>query len=254
MTKALLEATVIERTKEIVLEKENVEIQKKIVEEKNNDITDNINYAQRIQQAILPIDSDIKDLMPESFILFNPCDIVSGDFYWFSKISNFEFLIACVDCTGHGVPGAFMSMIGNTLLNEFVNQNNVTEPSLILNELNLGVRHALKQNQENTQSRDGTDIALVKFNVQSKKLEYSGANRPLFIVDSNLELIEIKAYKYPIGGLQDSEKRIYTNHVLTLSEKTCFYITTDGYADQFGGVNGKKFMVKKIKGINTSTL
>jgi len=246
-TKQILENTVAIRTKEIVLEKENVEKQKKIVEEKNQDITDSINYAQRIQQAILPVDDDIKMQMPESFILFKPRDIVSGDFYWYKKISENEFLIACVDCTGHGVPGAFMSMIGNTLLNEIVNQKKIFEPGLILNELHLGVRLALKQDQELTQSRDGMDIALIKFNIQSNVLEFAAANRPLYIVTNNGELEEVKADKYAIGGIQGVDDRKFTNNVIQMQKGYSFYATSDGFPDQFGGPLGKKYMIKKLK-------
>jgi serine phosphatase RsbU (regulator of sigma subunit) len=245
MTKALLEATVIERTKEIVLEKENVEIQKKIVEEKNNDITDNINYAQRIQQAILPIDSDIKDLMPESFILFNPCDIVSGDFYWFSKISNFEFLIACVDCTGHGVPGAMLNVVCINAINKAIIDEGLNDPGKILDRLNQLVAETFMHGDR----KDGMDLSFCVFNEKDKTLQWSGANNPLWVIKNDGTFLELKPNKQPIG-LHDSRKEIlpFKTHELKLQDGDSIYMFTDGFADQFGGSielpKGKKMKSK----------
>lgn len=243
-SKALLELIVKERTAEIIHQKEELEHQKELVEEKNKDITDSINYASRIQQAILPIIEEIKKVFPESFVFYRPRDIVSGDFYWFVKKDN-DVYIAAADCTGHGVPGAFMSMIGHTLLNEILNQKNITSTGEILTELHKQIRISLKQDQQ--ESRDGMDIALCKINVETLILEYSGAMRPLYlIVDGKLE--EIKADKFPIGGLQEeNEERIFKSHEIQLKKGNLFYIFSDGYADQFGGKDGKKFMVKRLK-------
>ncbi|MFN7013752.1 MAG: SpoIIE family protein phosphatase, partial [Bacteroidia bacterium] len=243
-SKAQLELIVQERTAEIVQQKEEIEIQKELVEEKNKDITDSINYASRIQQAILPILDEIKKVLPESFVFYRPRDIVSGDFYWFVTKGK-DVYIAAADCTGHGVPGAFMSMIGHTLLNEILNQKNITSTGDILTELHKQIRISLKQDQQ--ESRDGMDIALCKINLETLILQYSGAMRPLYLI-INGELIEIKADKFPIGGLQDNdEKRVFKSNEIQLKKGDLFYIFSDGYADQFGGKEGKKFMIKRLK-------
>ncbi len=243
-SKAQLELIVQERTAEIVQQKEEIEIQKELVEEKNKDITDSINYASKIQQAILPILDEIKEVLPESFVFYRPRDIVSGDFYWFVTKGK-DVYIAAADCTGHGVPGAFMSMIGHTLLNEILNEKNITSTGEILTELHKQIRISLKQDQQ--ESRDGMDIALCKINVETLILQYSGAMRPLYIISNN-DLLEIKADKYPIGGLQDNdEKRVFNSNEIQLKKGDLFYIFSDGYADQFGGKDGKKFMVKRLK-------
>lgn len=243
-SKEQLELVVKERTAEIVKQKEQIEIQKELVEEKNKDITDSINYASRIQQAILPIIDEIKKVLPQSFVFYRPRDIVSGDFYWFVRKGK-EVYIAAADCTGHGVPGAFMSMIGHTLLNEILNEKNITNTGEILTELHKQIRISLKQDQQ--ESRDGMDIALCKINVETLLLEYSGAMRPLYLIIDG-ELKEIKADKFPIGGLQENEEmRIFKSNEIQLKKGDLFYIFSDGYADQFGGKEGKKFMVKRLK-------
>jgi serine phosphatase RsbU (regulator of sigma subunit)/ligand-binding sensor domain-containing protein len=243
-SKAQLELIVQERTAEIVKQKEEIEIQKELVEEKNKDITDSINYASRIQQAILPIMDEIKKVLPESFVFYRPRDIVSGDFYWFVKKGK-DVYIAAADCTGHGVPGAFMSMIGHTLLNEILNQKNITSTGEILTELHKQIRISLKQDLQ--ESRDGMDIALCKLNIETYKLEYSGAMRPLYVI-SDGELKEVKADKFPIGGFQEEEEvRVFNTNEIQLKKGDLFYVFSDGYADQFGGPEGKKFMVKRLK-------
>lgn len=243
-SKEQLELIVKERTAEIVKQKEQIEIQKELVEEKNKDITDSINYASRIQQAILPIIDEIKKVLPQSFVFYRPRDIVSGDFYWFVRKGK-DVYIAAADCTGHGVPGAFMSMIGHTLLNEILNEKNITNTGEILTELHKQIRISLKQDQQ--ESRDGMDIALCKINVETLLLEYSGAMRPLYLIIDG-ELKEIKADKFPIGGLQENEEmRIFKSNQIQLKKGDLFYIFSDGYADQFGGKEGKKFMVKRLK-------
>lgn len=219
-------------------------LQKEVIEHKNKEITDSINYAKRIQESILPIRTEIQNSFVESFVFFKPRDVVSGDFYWFTQHKN-KKIIACVDCTGHGVPGAFMSMIGNTLLNEIVNEKGIVKPSEILNLLHERVRQSLKQDLENSETRDGMDIAICVFDEKNSKLEYAGANRPLYFVRNN-KLEEIKANKQPIGGDKIEEDRKFTNHKLPLQPNDSIYLLTDGYADQFGGEKGKKFMVKRF--------
>lgn len=253
--KQKLEQVVDERTKELRDEKEKVESinkevieQKTIIEHKNVEITDSIKYAKNIQEALLPNLGDIHSLFGQSFVLYMPKDIVSGDFYWFARNGNTRF-IAAVDCTGHGVPGAFMSIVGNTLLNEIVNEKKITRPGDILLELHKGVKIALNQNAQEFERRDGMDITLCAFTDESDKVEYAGANRPLWIYrkNQNYELEIIKASKFPIGGLELEEHRVYENHIIHIEEGDCLYLFSDGYADQFGGPKGKKFMLTNLQ-------
>jgi serine phosphatase RsbU (regulator of sigma subunit) len=179
-----------------------------------------------------------------------PKDIVSGDFYWFAQNENTRF-IAAVDCTGHGVPGAFMSIVGNTILNEIVNEKKIKAPGDILLELHKGVKIALNQNTKEFERRDGMDIALCAFNTNSYEIQYAGANRPLWIYrkNKNYELEIIKATKFPIGGLELEENRLYQNHVVKVNKGDCVYLFSDGFADQFGGPKGKKFMLTNLQKI-----
>ncbi|MFI5149776.1 MAG: SpoIIE family protein phosphatase [Bacteroidia bacterium] len=225
-----------ERTAEVVKQKEVIEL-------KNKDITDSINYAKRIQEAILPTKENFKSLFPDSFILYKPKDIVSGDFYWLSE-KNDKIYFAAADCTGHGVPGAFTSMIGNSLLNEIVNDKGIAEPARILDALREGIIKALKQSGKEGENKDGMDISLCCVDLKNKALEFAGAYNPLFLVRRN-ELIEIKANKFPIG-ISDHQSR-FTNNAMNLEKGDCIYVFSDGYADQFGGAEGKKFMRKRFK-------
>ncbi|MES1224097.1 MAG: triple tyrosine motif-containing protein, partial [Bacteroidota bacterium] len=188
--KLVLENTVKERTSEIV--KQNVEIQKQkdIVEIKNKDITDSINYAKRIQDTILPPDEEIRELLPNSFILFMPKDILSGDFYWLDEVDG-KVLVAAVDCTGHGVPGALMSIVGNNILTQSIIEHKISKPSAILDELNKGVTNTLRQKNEESKVKDGMDIVLLAIDRDKMRLEFSGANNPLYHI-RNGELTEIK--------------------------------------------------------------
>ncbi|WP_375558914.1 response regulator [Bernardetia sp. OM2101] len=231
-----LEKTIEERTNEIT-------VQKEIIEAKNQSITESINYAKRIQDAALPRVEEIKESIPKSFIYFKPRDIVSGDFYWFVKEGN-KIIVTAADCTGHGVPGAFMSLIGNDLLNEIVSARGVIESDKILNELHDSVRKALRQ--EENRSRDGMDLALCVIDTENKKLQFSGAKNPL-VYFKNGEMTVIKGDKYPIGGVQFQLDRHYTRHEVDLSEPIMLYIFSDGYQDQFGGEKSEKFMSKNFK-------
>jgi serine phosphatase RsbU (regulator of sigma subunit) len=233
---------------QIVLLK-NIEIEKK-----NEDILSSINYAKRIQSAMLPLQSEIAAVFGEQnfFIYYKPRDIVSGDFYWFhTGFSTKSYnILAAADCTGHGVPGAFMSMIGNDLLNEIVGSRHIFSPELILQELNFSIRNVLKQDQ--TDSRDGMDIAIITLWKDDKyltTLEYSGAMNSLYLVH-NEEFMEIKADKKPIGGfyMNENMNRNFTKHSIDLDKNsTTIYLCSDGYQDQFGGENGRKFMVKQLR-------
>ena len=219
--------------------------QEQIIFQKNKDITDSISYARKIQHSILPQESLIKKFLPESFIVYLTKDIVSGDFYWFSHI-NGSSILAAVDCTGHGVPGAFMSLIGYNLLNKIVNEQKITKPGDILLALNNGVIDALYKNE--TESKDGMDIAICKINHLQNTIEYAGAMRPLWILKNN-DLHEIKADKIPIGTKQQdrTDQIEYTTHEISLNQKQSFYVFTDGYADQFGGPKEKKYSTGKFK-------
>ena len=222
----------------------NVELKKayKEIEEKNKSILDSINYARRIQQAILPSEQEMKGLLTESFVLYIPKDVVSGDFYWIQSKGS-KVLFAAVDCTGHGVPGAFMSMIGNTMLNEIVNGKGVVSPGEILKQLREGIIKSLKQTGSTGENQDGMDIALCS--LDGNILEFAGANNPLWII-SNGEFREIKADKQPIG-IYYGETKPYTNHTVELRKGDCVYIFTDGYADQVGGSAEKKFKYKQLQ-------
>ncbi|MCW3083533.1 MAG: hypothetical protein JWP12_899 [Bacteroidetes bacterium] len=236
--KKVLEEKVTERTHELkdANDKLSVAFQ---------DIKDSINYAKKIQDAILPIEEEIKLALPQSFVLFKPRDVVSGDFYWFNKKDNIIY-IAAVDCTGHGVPGAFMSMIGSSLLNEIVNKKGTHDAAGILKKLHQGVRKSLKQDRDTYESKDGMDLALAVIDTANNTLQYSGAKRPLFYYN-NPGFDEIKADKQSIGGLEMEDHYQFTNHNFTLKKGDTFYLFTDGYVDQFGGEKGKKYSTKRLK-------
>jgi serine phosphatase RsbU (regulator of sigma subunit) len=224
-------------------QKKEVEHQMDLVEEKNKKILDSIFYAKRIQQAMLPFEDSISRLLKEIFIFYRPKDIVSGDFYWFMEKDQ-KCIIAAVDCTGHGVPGAFMSMIGNDLLNDIVGNRSITDPGHILTELNKGIRSVLKQNE--TSSRDGMDISLCSIDTTRKILQYAGANNPIWIMGHDKEFRELKPDKAAIGG-HTSPGQVYSSIQLELKTGDMVYLFTDGYADQFGGPKGKKFKYKALQ-------
>jgi PAS domain S-box-containing protein len=228
-----LENRVIERTKEL--------------SEKNRNILDSITYAKRIQEAKLPKKEEVYSALPNCFVLFKPKDIVSGDFYFFHKNNDQSIFIAAADCTGHGVPGALMSMLGSEKLNDATTQSHNT--SEILKLLNKGIKTSLRQSNSNESTRDGMDLALCCLDLENRIVHYSGANRPLWIVrKSGSEVEEISATKKAIGGLTEDSQH-FSTHEIKLSQGDTIYITTDGYADQFGGEKGKKLMTKKFKEI-----
>ncbi|SFE58375.1 tetratricopeptide repeat protein [Thermoflexibacter ruber] len=208
-----------------------------------NNIKASITYAKRIQEAILPPTSLIQQYLPESFILYKPRDIVSGDFYWFAPISEKLCVIAVVDCTGHGVPGAFMSMIGDSLLNQIVLEKGIISPDLILSELDKGIKQALRKGEAD--AKDGMDMAICVIDQYKKFMEFAGAMNPICIVQNN-ELREIKADKRAIGG-DTKENHLFTKHTIDISIPTMTYMYSDGFQDQFGGEHGKKFMVKRFR-------
>jgi len=245
--KRILEAKVDERTHELAQRTRELA-------EKNHDITSSIEYAKRIQQAILPPIEEIKKHLPESFILYKPKDIVSGDFYWFGE-KNGKAIIAAADCTGHGVPGALMSMIGHNLLNQIVMEQGITQPDIILNNLNTLVQKVLKQGISTIDTTDGMDIALCCIDKSSGELQYAGAYRPLLIVTAG-EVAKVEADKKPIGGSQMGMERSFKNNILKVQKNSTVYMFSDGYADQFGGPEMKKYMLKNFisKILNISNL
>lgn len=203
-----------------------------------------IRYAQRIQEAILPLNSKMNEALKEHFIIFKPKDNVSGDFYWLSKIQE-KTVIAVVDCTGHGVPGAFMSMIGNTLLNHIVNERLIFDPAEILVNLHKGVRTALKQERNELDTTDGMDVCLCVIDSKENTLSFSGAKRPLYLIE-NGEFLEIKGDRKSIGGIQKEVHRKFTTHKKIIESDLVLYLTTDGFGDQ-SNPEGKKFGTKRLK-------
>ena len=245
-----LEKIIGDRTKEI--QEKNVQLEDafKDIADKNKDITDSIKYAKRIQLAIMEEKEEIYKALPNCFIFYKPRDIVSGDFYYFAQ-SNGSIILSVVDCTGHGVPGAFMSMIGNDQLNKIIQDKGFTKPSVILDRLHINVRNALHQHKEQTVVRDGMDIALCNINLAEKKVEYAGAHNSLYICrngEKNHEDIEIiKADRLGIGGEQMEEGRKFTNNTIELNQGDSIYMFSDGFPDQFGGPKNKKFGLRRFR-------
>lgn len=241
----VLEAKVIERTEQVVRQKEEIETKNEELEVLYKHVTDSIKYAKRIQEAILPPDSLVKRILPNSFVLYKPKDIVSGDFYWIDEKDG-KTMFTAVDCTGHGVPGAFMSIVGYNILKHVVNSNSFSAPSLILDALNEGVGETLHHGHEESQAKDGMDLSFCTIDFKTLVLQYAGAYNPLYLI-RNGELIQTKADKFPIGLFLGEEKKKFTNHTIKLQKGDCVYIFSDGYADQFGGPNGKKFMANHFR-------
>lgn len=227
----------------VTQQKNEVEKQKLKIEEKNKEITDSINYAKIIQRSILPDPQEIMKAFPDSFGLYKPKDVVSGDFYWFAKQGDIA-MIAAADCTGHGVPGALMSMLGNDKLHAAVGAN-LADPGEILSFVNEGVKTTLKQDELHKSSQDGMDIALCCFDLKKNMLRYAGANRPLWLIRGG-QLTEYKPTKSPIGGSTVGNQKFIINEI-QLKKGDSIYISTDGYADQQGGDKGKKLMSKNLK-------
>jgi len=230
---------------ELKVEQRTMELagKNRLISEKNKEITDNLTYAKRIQAALLPEVAKMKSAFSGFFVLYLPKDIVSGDFYTFFEKDD-HIIVAAADCTGHGVSGAFMSMIGSSLLSQIINMKHVNRPSEVLDQLNEEIIISL--NQHSGDSNDGMDIALCSFRRDMRQLEYAGANRPLWIIRDR-ELIIFKPDKSPIGGIQVLRDRKFTNNVVGLKPGDCIYLFSDGFADQFGGKFGKKLMTSRLK-------
>jgi serine phosphatase RsbU (regulator of sigma subunit) len=236
-----------EQEKEIFRLK-NVELKKAydIIEEKNKDITDSISYASRIQKALLPDPDEIKGNEHKLFILYLPRDIISGDFYWFSELKGRNILVAG-DCTGHGVPGALMSMLGISFLEEIVNKRNVVDTGLILDELSREVKRALRQRGENTDSKDGMDISICIIDKKNNSIQFSGANNNLIVIRDG-RVLEFRADRMPVGYNEKADKN-FSSQRFTSFPDDIIYLYSDGYADQFGGLKNKKFKSSTLKDI-----
>lgn len=234
-----------QKNNEIEAQRDLAAQQRDLIAEQKKDITDSIEYAFMIQSAIFPDPEDIQLVLKDYFILYKPRDIVSGDFYWINKQQD-KIIIIAADCTGHGVPGAFMSMLGIAFLNEIVNKENITNPARILDRLRENIILALKQKGGRETPSDGMDVAAITIGLKQRKLEFAGANNPLYMIKNN-EIIETKGDKMPVSIY--SKMHAFTCHNFDLEEGDNIYIFSDGYADQFGGPGGKKFKYKNFKDV-----
>jgi serine phosphatase RsbU (regulator of sigma subunit) len=225
---------------------EQIQKQKAVIEEKNKDITDSINYAKHIQQAIIPSQKKVKQHLPNSFVVFKPKDVVSGDFYLIDELDSIIY-IAVVDCTGHGVPGAMLSVFANASIKNIIASNSFkTNPAGILKELCIHFKNNLKSHSTNFSINDGVDISMCCINKQENKLYYAGAKNNLLQITPNNEIVEYSANRFGISGSNSEEQLQYTNHVIDLNKGGKFYLSTDGFVDQFGGPKGKKFKYKQL--------
>jgi len=248
----------------LLLEKQSSELQEKndtivktheelkqlyeITNTQKEEIISSINYAERIQKAVLPPEAYITELINEHFILYKPKEIVSGDFYWVKQINHYIILV-CADCTGHGVPGAFMSMLGISYLNEIVQRKEITQANQVLNELRKGIKHSLRQTGKSEESREGIDMALCVIDTNTNIMQYSGAFCPIYIIshnDGKPVLNEVKADTMPVG-VHVSTDKTFTNHEIQLQIGDTFYISTDGFIDQPGGSNNSRFGSSNFK-------
>lgn len=228
--------------KQLRLQREETQAQKEVLDQLYQDLTDSIQYAQRLQSTILPTMGNVRQLFPKSFIFYKPKSLVSGDFYWFKNVGG-KKLFAAADCTGHGVPGAFMSLVGHNFLNHVTKV--FLDPAQILNNVNRLATEVMKTNSSGV--RDGMDIALCSYHEDSRTLEYSGANNSIYIVRNN-ELMELKATKRSIGSFGEQGENFHTQK-MQLESSDMLYCFSDGYADQFGGKENKKFMRKNFKSL-----
>lgn len=236
-----MEQKVADRTREVVEKNQKLKVA-------YEEIHDSITYARRIQEAILPSLEAIGQAFPDSFVLYRPKDIVCGDFYWFAQKGD-ENIIACLDCTGHGVPGALMTVVGNSLMNQIVNEFNVTDPAEILSNLDKKIIETLKQKGGKT-TNDGMDASICNYNSKTSEMKYCGAKRPLYVFKENV-MEELKGDKFPIGSSQFENEKVFITQKFECKRNDTIYLFSDGYPDQFGGMMGKKFMTKQFREILT---
>jgi serine phosphatase RsbU (regulator of sigma subunit) len=257
---------------EIIVQRDSIQEQKEIIEEHQKEIQDSINYAKRIQQAVMPTSEYAAGILGNHFILFKPKDIVSGDFYWSTNIGDI-LILTVADCTGHGVPGAFMSMLGISFLNEIVRKKEITKAAEVLDQLRDSIIDALKQKGESGEQKDGMDISFCVINTRTLEMQFAGANNPCYIVNKlkvesykveestdfmnlinfehfenlNASLYELKGDKQPIGIHTNMQP--FTNQIYQLQKSDTIYLMSDGFEDQFGGPNRKKFLSKNLKNL-----
>ena len=227
---------------------EEIEAQRDFAHKQNEEITDSINYAKRIQSAMLPPEPYISELLNENFILYKPRDIVSGDFYWIKQVNQYIIIVAA-DSTGHGIPGAFMSILGIGYLNEIVQRRELTQANLVLNELRKQIKNSLRQHGRRDESKDGMDMALCALDLKNRTMQFAGANNPLYLirgVGAEAKLTEYKPDRMPIG-YYDGQDTPFTNHNLKLEPGDTFYLFSDGFVDQKGGTANKKFMSSRFR-------
>jgi len=237
-----LERELTARTREVVEKKEEIEI-------KNRDITDSINYAKRIQTSMLPSVKRLQEHFSGCFVFYSPRDIVSGDFYWFDQVANNKFMIVCADSTGHGVPGAFMSMIGSTLIKDICTRDQNNSPSRVLQVLDLELRNTLNQNLEDgSKPVDGMDIIVCEIDLKTHYVRYASAMRPM-VIYKNSEEFFVKGSRNSVGGHYDKEDNLFEDEGIQLSKGDIIYMFSDGYSDQFGGPMGKKFKMVRLKNL-----
>ncbi|MFA5648608.1 MAG: SpoIIE family protein phosphatase [Bacteroidales bacterium] len=242
--KLTLELKVKQRTRTIEKQNQALELQNDQIFKQNDEITQSITYARKIQWAVMPSEDIIADLIGDYFIMFRPRDIVSGDFYWITQKEDLVVVVAA-DCTGHGVPGAFMSMMGVSFLNDIVNIEGVVQPDAILNNLRQKIKAAFEKTGRDTQRQDGMDVAICTIDKKNKELMYAGAYNPLYIIRQG-SLIEYKANKMPVGSYP-RDKEPFTMHRVEIKPNDRLYMFSDGYVSQFGGPDGRKFMTKRFK-------
>ena len=237
----------------IKVQKKEVEFQKELLEAKNKEVTDSINYARYIQSGMLPSEQNIKDLFPEHFIFYKPKDIVAGDFYWVEKTSNNQALFAVCDCTGHGVPGAMVSIVAINALTRAVKEFKLTNPALIFDQVNLLMQEAFSKSGYDI--KDGMDGVLCAFNSTTMQLQVAAANNPIWIIgpvqygmekEAHMELMQISPDKQPVGKHNEESQPFKVKNV-TLTKGETIYLFTDGFADQFGGEKGKKYKYKQLQ-------
>jgi serine phosphatase RsbU (regulator of sigma subunit) len=224
---------------------EDLSKKNKIIQEQHKDITDSIKYSKRIQEAILPPEKMWYDILPKSFLLYKPKDILSGDFYWVEETADYVFL-AAADCTGHGVPGALMSIVNYNLLNKAVLEKGIYDPGEILTAVNMWLTHSLHQTYNESSIKDGMDVSLVSINKKTNELKFAGAFNSLYLYTKD-GFVEIRGDKFPVGAFIEESMKKFTTHTLHANSDDQLYIFTDGFADQFGGPKGKKFKSKNLK-------
>ncbi|MCW3105490.1 MAG: serine phosphatase RsbU, regulator of sigma subunit [Bacteroidetes bacterium] len=234
--------TLEEKVKLRTLELESKNV---IIQTKNTELTDSIRYAKRIQDAILPDQNYLSKIFPGAFILFKPKDIVSGDIYWIEQWGN-EVVVAAIDCTGHGVPGAFMTFMAHNLLNEIVNEHGITKPSVILTQMRTNLSKVLRQKNSEQSIKDGMDVSVCTIHMDTMKLEFAGAFNPLFIARKG-EFIKLAADRCAVSAYEGEELPPFSNQEMQLEQGDRLYLFSDGYADQFGGPQGKKMTIRKFK-------